>query len=457
LIASEELSVMLALDTSGSMKEHGRMEQARAAAGVFLSKLPKTMDCGLILFDHEVRQPVLRPTFDRSPLLTQINSTPPRGGTAYIDAASEAVAMLRHVKRGRPRAVVLMTDGIDLNSKKTITELIKEATAAPRVPINTIGLGEPGKFEPVNTVLALDHSGSMKLPADDRGSTPKIKDMQNAAERFVDSMSSEGRVSVIAFSSEPQPATRFRKKAESAKLKQWIRGMEARGETAVFDATYDAICVLDADNSKGRRAVVAMTDGIDNSSRRRVEEVIARAKESNVPLYMLGFGRAGEIDEATMTLMATATGGKFFHAKNKDELIEIFEKISGELHDDGIDEKSLRLIAEKTGGQYYPAKNVSDLKMIFEKVAADIKPTQREEIFRSLNQRADGTERKVTLSLIETGSGGSPDRIIDETTTSYQTRGLLVAEMSPLVYFALLIAIGALIALPGLMRRSSTG
>jgi hypothetical protein len=158
-----------------------------------------------------------------------------------------------------------------------------------------------------------------------------------------------------------------------------------------------------------------------------------------------------------MTLMATATGGKFFHAKNKDELIEIFEKISGELHDDGIDEKSLRLIAEKTGGQYYPAKNVSDLKMIFEKVAADIKPTQREEIFRSLNQRADGTERKVTLSLIETGSGGSPDRIIDETTTSYQTRGLLVAEMSPLVYFALLIAIGALIALPGLMRRSSTG
>src|SRR6185369_17981140 len=33
---SEELSLVLAIDTSGSMKEHGRMGQARSAAEIFL-------------------------------------------------------------------------------------------------------------------------------------------------------------------------------------------------------------------------------------------------------------------------------------------------------------------------------------------------------------------------------------------------------------------------------------
>src|SRR5262249_55911106 len=159
-----------------------------------------------------------------------------------------------------------------------------------------------------------------------------------AAERFVDSMSTVGRVSVVPFNTRPEGAWNFRTKAQVGAVKKGIRSLEPYGETALFDATYDAICVLEADNHRGKRAVVAMTDGVDNSSRRRVEEVIARATEAKVPLYLLGFGRTGEIDDATMKLMANSTGGKFFHAKNKDELIEIFEKISGDLHDDGIDE-----------------------------------------------------------------------------------------------------------------------
>src|SRR5213079_1140473 len=50
---SEDLSIVLALDTSGSMSEHGRMTQAKTAAGLFLDKLPGKAECGLILFDHE--------------------------------------------------------------------------------------------------------------------------------------------------------------------------------------------------------------------------------------------------------------------------------------------------------------------------------------------------------------------------------------------------------------------
>ena len=458
--APDELSAILTIDTSGSMAGHERMDQARKAADVFLKKLPSRVDCGLILFDHEMRVK-LAPVFEREPLLAKINATQPRGGTAYLDAAFESVTMLRGTKDGRNRAVVLMTDGIDLNSKKTIDEVIAEANRGDQVKIYTIGIGEPGKLEQVTTVLALDHSGSMKPPADDNDTTPKIEALHLAAVRYLDSMSSVGRVSIIPFSTYVSTPWAFRDKTKVAALKIKIKKelepkgeLDANGETALFDATYEAINVLEADNAKGKRAVVAMTDGYDNSSRRRVEEVVERAKEAKIPLYLLGFGRAGEIDQATMSQMAQSTGGKFYHAKNKDALIEIFEELAIQLHDDGIDEAALKQIAKETGGLYYPVKNVSELKFILEKVTQSIQQ-EPHVVFKSLIQSADGTQRKVTLKLVERDAGGT-ERVLDERIGSYQMRGLVIAEMNHLVYLVLLLVLGGLIALPALLRRAPT-
>jgi Mg-chelatase subunit ChlD len=451
-VASEDLTVMLAIDTSGSMKEHGRMEQARGAADVFLAKLPVRSDCGLILFDHEIRDKMV-PIFERPPLLSKINAVQPRGGTAYLDAAFEGIGMLHNTMRGRDRAVVLMTDGIDLNSKKTIPQVIAEAKRE-RVRVYTIGIGEPGRMEQVNSVLVLDHSGSMKPPASDTDTTPKIDALHLAAERYVDSMSSKGRCSVIPFSTIVETPWPFMEKSQAIALKGKIRKLQPYGETALIDATYEAINVLEADRPRGKRAVVAMTDGIDNTSRRRVDELLERAREANIPLYMLGFGRDGEIDDVIMRQMAGATGGKYYHAKSKNDLVEIFENLSIQLHDDGIDEDALKLIAKETGGQYYPAKDVAALKLILGQVTKDIQRESYEIVFESLVQRTDGTQRNVTLKLIRHGATG-PDEVVDERSGSYQMRGLVVAEMNHFVYLAFLLAIGALIALPALLRRSS--
>lgn len=449
---SEDLSVMLALDTSGSMKEHGRMEQARTAGEAFLKKLPTRADCGLILFDHEIRETML-PIFERPPLLVKIQAVQPRGGTAYLDATSEGVMMLKNTRRGRDRAVVLLTDGIDLNSKKNIQQVIADAKKE-RVRVYTIGIGEPGKFEPVNTVLALDHSGSMKPPANETDTTSKIEALHLAAERYVDSMSSAGRCSIVPFSSLVGTPRSFMDKTQAFHLKASIKKLQPYGETAVFDATYDAVCHLDADGAKGKRAVIAMTDGIDNTSRRRVEEVIERAKEAKIPLYMLGFGRAGEIDDATMQRMAAQTGGKYYHAKNKDALLEIFENLSIQLHDDGIDEIALKKIAKDTGGQYYPAKNVAELKLILEQVTQNIQREAYEVVFESRFQTADGRLRDVTLKLVRRGSTGGGDEVIQEETGTYQTRGLVIAEMNPFIYLILLMGLAGLIALPAWLQRS---
>src|SRR5439155_10268692 len=101
----------------------------------------------------------------------------PRGGTAYLDAAYHSIEQVKG-SRGR-RAVVLMTDGVDLNSTHTLEEVINLAQSS-EVPVYTIGVGEPGKNEQVTTVMVLDRSGSMRQPADDNDKISKIKALHQA-------------------------------------------------------------------------------------------------------------------------------------------------------------------------------------------------------------------------------------------------------------------------------------
>ena len=77
-------------------------------------------------------------------------------------AIDRAVDMLQNVK-GR-KAIVLVTDGVDLHSKAfNEADVIRRAKAANVAIWATIGIGEAGKEPAFSTaVMALDKSGSMK-------------------------------------------------------------------------------------------------------------------------------------------------------------------------------------------------------------------------------------------------------------------------------------------------------
>jgi len=464
---SEDLSVVLAMDTSESMTQFGRMTQAKSASETFIGRLPTKAECGLILFDHEIRPPKLAPMFDREPVLREIRAVQPRGGTAYLDAAAEGVQMLGLAQRGRARHLVLLTDGLDQNSKKTIEEVILQAKAK-FVQIHTVGLGEPGRQEPVSSVLVLDRSGSMQSSADDLDTTAKIDALRRAATRFVGFLPFHAKTTLMPFGTAVETAGPFGN--EKFALEKQIKMLSPQGETALFDATYAAVATLEASGLRGKRVVVAMTDGVDNSSRRRVDEVIARAKEAKIPLFMLGFGRARELDHAVMQRMATETKGEYYHAKNENDLIRIFENLSIKIHDDGIDEASLTRLAQETGGKYYPAKNIGDLKLILAQAAAALDRKTYEVTFPSLRQVRDGTARNITLKLVkrtgevvsnaaagavQVANGG--EQVVLEEKAGYQTTGVVVAEMNHLVYLGLLAGITLLIVLPSMASSMRAG
>jgi VWFA-related protein len=457
---SEDLSVILAVDISTSMAKGKRMEQTREAARTFFQTLPGGADAGLILFDHEMKlkQPLTR---DRARLFEDILKARPGGGTAYLDATVEGVNMLHGVK-GRAKKVVVMTDGVDLNSKATLGEAVRRAKAAG-VKVYTVGIGEPGRQEKVTSVLVLDHSGSMLEPADDTDKIPKIEALKDAANRFLSFVRETNppivRSTVLPFSDVPQMPGPFTN--AKVTLRREISQLQATGETALFDATYEAVMALEAERPPGKRAVVALTDGIDNSSRRRVDEVIARAKEAKVPLYMLGFGRKGELDEKVMQRMASETGGEYYHATNQKALMEIFENLSLRLHDDGVDEAALTELAHKTGGEYYPAKDVARLPLVMEKVSQSIRQKAYQVTFRSLVQEDPGLGIDHELKLYRVTSGqvvggsASPDGL--EEVAIHKGRevrhGLVVPAVNQFVYLGLLGVLGLLLALPAGLRR----
>ena len=178
--ATEDMSIVLAVDASGSMRGKS-IEQVRFASDMFLKNLPVQADCGLLLFNHQILHPEVKPGRDRNLLLQRIQNVQPSGGNACFDAAARGIEMLKDLPH--KKAVVLVTNGLDLNSKTTADHVIVQANEHG-VKVYTVGIGEKSTLEPVQSVLVLDHSGSMKQPADDQDKAEKIQGLHRAGVDF---------------------------------------------------------------------------------------------------------------------------------------------------------------------------------------------------------------------------------------------------------------------------------
>jgi VWFA-related protein len=448
--AGEPLKTVLALDISGSMAAESKWPCAQEATRTFLAGLDPRSDSGLILFDHEIRvreAPELgRGDYSghRDAIRRLVAAAHPGGGTAYLDAAAVGVDMLKEVA-GR-KAVVLMTDGVDMNSRHTVDEVSRLAGAAG-VPIYTIGIGEPGKNEPVTTILVLDKSGSMRQKANVRDRMTKIAALKTAAGRFVDLMRPNARTTLLPFSTEvdtPRPFT-----DDKEKLKEQIGRLSPEGGTSLYDAIFVGVQTLAAARVEGRRAIVVLTDGQDEDpgSHHSEDDVIEAAKQAKVTLHMLGLGRPREINEPVMKRMADETGGKYHHAGDPQQLIDIFEQLCIDLHDDGIDEDSLRKLASKTGGRYVSARDVSKLSELFGSLADELQSTYTV-TFPSRRPSHDGTARGIEIRVVRGGV-----QVSDVASTGYLVHGVVVPEMDAGVYLALLGILVGLLAVPAGVRR----
>src|SRR5262249_49421050 len=323
-----DLTTVLSMDISGSMEMRSpktkktRMEEAQAAARLFFERLHAKADAGLLLFNPAIqvsRPPARDPArivANRRQLVKDIRDARPSGGTAYLDATHEALQMLKGVKGNR--AVVLMTDGVDVNSRLKADAVIKEAKRLG-IPIYVLGVGDPGAVDPVSTVLVLDHSKSMEAPAGvaeaGKPAVSKIQALHDAASRFVNLMHRKAMATLLPFSSQVEQPLPFTNNQGS--LRTRINQLQPEGGTSLYDATFAGIETVVAARLPGKRYVVVLTDGIDEDpgSRHDPEDVIEPAREGKVAVYMLGLGGKKEINEQAKRGIGENTACRHIHAR----------------------------------------------------------------------------------------------------------------------------------------------
>ncbi|MCA1624512.1 MAG: VWA domain-containing protein [Acidobacteria bacterium] len=179
---------------------------------------------------------------------------------------------------------------------------------------------------PVSIGILFDISGSMN--------GEKIGKARNALERFINTSHPSDEYFLIAFNKRAELLLDRSRDGEAVLRKLTL--VTPKDNTALYDAVY-----LGAERvSRGthqKKAILIISDGMDNASRYNFGEVRRLMKESDVTIYAVGIlgGDSGTTEgmmgQAYLDELASVTGGKSFYPQTNVELDEIFERIALEL------------------------------------------------------------------------------------------------------------------------------
>lgn len=174
---------------------------------------------------------------------------------------------------------------------------------------------------PTTIVLVVDKSGSMAQ--DD-----KMGGLKRAVASFLEGLPKGSKVAVVAFGSEVRlicPLTTDFVQVQSA-----VEELTPDGGTRFYDGVLKALEVLEEE--RGRRAVLALTDGMDTASQNaRIPSLITYAIKLGLPIHTLGFGSERDLAGQSMRTLAESTRGQYYTAQEADKLRLIYEEIAKRL------------------------------------------------------------------------------------------------------------------------------
>lgn len=195
---------------------------------------------------------------------------------------------------------------------------------------------------PVSVVLLLDASGSTK---------ERWKVIRKAAKKFIDTLSPNTRVAVAAFTRRFLVICDFN--CDRKLMKERIDDTKnLQSGTAFYDAMWSTMNLFKEVNEQ-RKAIVVLTDGVDNSlssedfePRHTFDELLARIGQEEVTIYPIYFDtefqvvvkdRGSDTHESYATArkqlhqIADDTGGTLFRADKAEDLDGVYERVANEL------------------------------------------------------------------------------------------------------------------------------
>ncbi len=180
---------------------------------------------------------------------------------------------------------------------------------------------------PLTIALLIDTSQSV---------APKMKFEQEAAINFVQSTLRENdRAMLVEFNSGVTLLQDFTN--DPNKLVNEIRKLRAAGGTALYDAIY-ITCDEKLIRETGRKAIVILSDGEDESSRISRKQAIEVALRAEATVFAISVSKGGFFGvggasggDAILKEITAETGGRLFFPFKVDELEDSFRQINQEL------------------------------------------------------------------------------------------------------------------------------
>lgn len=172
---------------------------------------------------------------------------------------------------------------------------------------------------PVDVVLAIDTSGSMKGES--------LEAAKRAARAFVEAMQSPNRVAIVAFSTSAVVASPFTD--DDSALFTAIDGLTASGETAAYDSLI-AAAGLAREPGANVKGVVFLSDGGDTMSRATLDDAVRQTRDAGVPVYAVSLP-SYEADPAVLTTIASQTGGRQVAIDDIASLPDAYRTIAEEI------------------------------------------------------------------------------------------------------------------------------
>ncbi|HEY5118669.1 MAG TPA: VWA domain-containing protein, partial [Anaerolineales bacterium] len=217
---------------------------------------------------------------------------------------------------GEPAPVKLDTIQLYENSKRI-------------TPTDLSGIGNS---VPLTTLLAVDISGSMNYDN-------KLTSAKSAASAYIDQMRSGDEAGLLSFNTRityVQPVT-----ADHDKVKLAIQGLIAGSDTAMYDALIEGIDLLK--DVSGRKAIIVLTDGMDNRSKQTADGVIAAIGPLGLSISTIGLGdptqKTGSlagIDEPSLKNLAAQAGGSYGYVNDPAALQALYEQLGRALQSEYV-------------------------------------------------------------------------------------------------------------------------
>jgi len=178
---------------------------------------------------------------------------------------------------------------------------------------------------PISLGLIIDSSASM---------LDKRERVNSAALAMVKASNPDDEVFVISFNEEAILASDFT--SDVNRLETSLRKSQPKGETAMRDALTLGLDHLRGHAKKDKRVLLVITDGEDNSSIQKQENLIRISHLSNVIIYgigLLGTEQAANAQRAKASLEALtlATGGRSWFPANVADIERITPEIAHEI------------------------------------------------------------------------------------------------------------------------------